>query len=101
MRRIDLLGRSFGRLKVIECFGTIDGRIHWLCACECGEKRVVRSSALVSGNTKSCGCLNADSMAVVGRTNGTHRLSRTPEYHSWSAAINRCERDRGSHHVGL
>ena len=29
----------------------------WRCICDCGNKAVVRLSSLVSGSTKSCGCI--------------------------------------------
>ena len=28
----------------------------WLCICDCGNKKVVRSTELLRGDTKSCGC---------------------------------------------
>jgi len=59
--KIDLTGKTFGRLLVIEedINKSIETkRIHWLCQCECDNpnKISVSASALVSGNTKSCGC---------------------------------------------
>lgn len=35
----------------------------WLCFCECGGSVVVQAKSLVSGSTKSCGCLNESFMA--------------------------------------
>lgn len=51
-RRSNLIGRVFGRLRVL------DGpeRGHYECRCECGRKVTVRSGLLVSRNTQSCGC---------------------------------------------
>ena len=60
---IDLTGRRFGRLVVLERAGTYaspDG-FHkyatWRCLCDCGNETVVVSQNLRSGDTKSCGCL--------------------------------------------
>lgn len=33
-------------------------RSAWLCQCDCGNTKVVKSDELKSGDTKSCGCLN-------------------------------------------
>ena len=30
----------------------------WLCKCECGNQKVVRSRELIANETKSCGCKN-------------------------------------------
>lgn len=53
----NLLGQTFGRLTVIKRKGTIGSRALWRCRCECGKYTDVRSIDLLSGNTKSCGCL--------------------------------------------
>lgn len=36
-----------------------DGYSHWLCQCDCGNKRVVKGVLLTSGGVKSCGCLHS------------------------------------------
>lgn len=55
----DLTGQRFGRLVAIE---SIDkryfGSVVWKCLCDCGNTCIVAASALASGNTQSCGCLN-------------------------------------------
>lgn len=30
---------------------------YWRCKCECGNETIADRSSLMSGNTKSCGCL--------------------------------------------
>lgn len=32
--------------------------VWWLCKCTCGNERIVRSTELTRGHTKSCGCMN-------------------------------------------
>ena len=54
----DYTGMKFGSLTAIERVERPEeGAAFWLCKCECGTLTVVRSASLVSGNTKSCGCL--------------------------------------------
>lgn len=55
---IDLRGQPFGRLVVQSFFGVsaTTGHAIWLCLCECGKEKKIRSSELRSGNAKSCGC---------------------------------------------
>lgn len=58
----DLTGTVSGRL-VVDSFDKHikdsrgKSRNYWICNCSCGNKVSVRSDALSSGKTKSCGCL--------------------------------------------
>ena len=49
----DLTGEKFTLLTPIQYLG----KSMWLCKCDCGQSTIVESSNLVTGNTKSCGCL--------------------------------------------
>lgn len=54
----DLFGKRFGKLIVIEKTDLrIKGKIVWKCKCDCGNECFVQSNNLITGNTKSCGCL--------------------------------------------
>ena len=57
---IDLTGRTFTRLKVIKRVekptNVKNQHAYWLCKCECGKEIIADCSALLRGNTKSCGC---------------------------------------------
>jgi 5-methylcytosine-specific restriction endonuclease McrA len=57
-----LTGRVFGRLSVIEKTNQVEGiwREKYKCICSCGEIVVVDRSHLLSGDTKSCGCLSRE-----------------------------------------
>lgn len=63
---IDLIGKRFGRLIVIEkAFVKKVGkskkkRQFWKCKCDCGNIVYVDTNHLNSGHTKSCGCLLLD-----------------------------------------
>lgn len=55
---VDLSGKKFGRLIVIEHNGINKrGGYLWKCLCSCGKTHIVRSDQLQNGDTKSCGCL--------------------------------------------
>lgn len=82
---VDLTGNQYGRLTVVS-FARQDksGGSMWLCKCECGTKKVIRSNALRSGRSKSCGCM-------IGVTHGNRRVKKTsPAYMSWSSMHSRC-----------
>ena len=56
--RLDLTGRRFGRLTVINCLGSdANYRVHWNCKCDCGNYKDVKTVDLTRGATRSCGCL--------------------------------------------
>lgn len=52
----DISGMRFGRLTVLSLAGIKHGA-RYNCVCDCGNEVVVRSYSLLSGETKSCGCL--------------------------------------------
>lgn len=57
-RAKDLAGKRFGRWTVTDFAGFTAGRCaRWAARCECGTEKVVSSARLLSGKSKSCGCL--------------------------------------------
>lgn len=56
---LDLTGRRFGNLVALRPLElrARGGQVFWRCLCDCGKERDVISTALVSGHTKSCGCI--------------------------------------------
>jgi hypothetical protein len=53
---IDLTGKSFHKLKVLNRADNAGERIRWLCLCECGNTKVIDSRRLRYELSKSCGC---------------------------------------------
>lgn len=88
MKRLDLSGKTFGRLAVLSYAGSNPhGRSRWLCQCVCGEQVTVTSQHLTDGTTTSCGCAARDAARARALTHG---CSGTPEYRSWVAMVHRC-----------
>lgn len=55
---VDLTGQTFGYLKVVKRDDSKNNKkTYWECLCQCGNKISTRSDSLISGLTKSCGCL--------------------------------------------
>jgi hypothetical protein len=79
-KALDLTGKIFGKLTAIERKGSYRSHPTWLCECECGKKCIKLGARLVSGKTKSCGCL----------TTATHGMSKHPLWGVWNAMIQRC-----------
>lgn len=83
--------------------GTPDGKhSRWVCACDCGSDLIVLTQSLRGGLTKSCGCLQRESAAKLGRSKKTHGLSGTVEYSSWQDIKRRCydPEDANYHNYG-
>lgn len=92
-RIVDLTGRVFGRLTVIEREYSSNGRIKWICKCECGIYTSVVASSLQEGNTRSCGCLSRE---VAAERCETHGLSHTRRYRILRGMVQRCYNPKGS-----
>lgn len=85
MKLLDLSGKQFGKLQVIERVGTIGKHPSWLCKCECGKSCIVRGDHLRSGETGSCGCVMSQGNHI------THGESNTRLYSIWCGMKKRCE----------
>ena len=62
--RKDLTGKRFGNLTVVEYSHSqiLDSKssiVFWKCKCDCGQELIVRSQSLITGNTRSCGCIKS------------------------------------------
>jgi hypothetical protein len=55
----NLIGKKFGKLTVISSSGIRKSHALWECECECGGKKFARTSPLLSGRIRSCGCLRS------------------------------------------
>src|SRR5580765_3716647 len=87
MLKIDLTGQRFGHLVALKDAGrTSDGKVKWLCRCDCGAHTTVQSRNLKSGNTLACGCLNGK----TARHAHARRGLLSPTFHTWTNMIQRC-----------
>jgi hypothetical protein len=91
---IDLVGREFGRLTVIRRDGS-DHRAKalWFCKCACGVECTKVGSDLISGETKSCGCLRREPYA---KKHGHAAIQgggskATKVYRAWLNMKSRCD----------
>lgn len=91
-KRENMLGKSFGRLKVVSYKGLDESnkRALWKCECDCGNEVVVRKDSLKRGATKSCGCLNKEIQNSFAEKVTTHNLSRHRIYRIWVHMRGRC-----------
>lgn len=82
----NLRGKKFGRLTVIRRAGLAGRYVRWLCRCDCGSTHYVRSTKLVQGQVRSCGCFMRERARERATVHGGASRGRfAPEYQSWRA----------------
>lgn len=87
---IDLSGKRFGRLFVTEYLGNQN----WSCLCDCGRTTIVNRGNIVSGRTRSCGCLRHEREEAHAKSLRTHNESTTRLYRIWIGMKQRCMNER-------
>jgi hypothetical protein len=65
--RENLIGKIFGKLKVIGQEPPIDQNRMWLCICECGNKTSVTTGNLNSENSQACGLCRSKIELLTGQ----------------------------------
>lgn len=81
---IDRRGEVYGQLTVLAYGGrSSTNKLLWECSCTCGGEVSVAANNLVSGHTRSCGCLQKVCLQ-------THGLSRHYLYPVWYGMMARC-----------
>lgn len=83
-----LSGMRFGRLTVVRESGRINGKVAWLCKCDCGNEKVVTGNALRCGDTRSCGCLFNESRRKPKHIK--HGMCKSRIYKKYVAMLSRC-----------
>lgn len=86
---IDRSGQKFDRWTIVS-FSHVahEGhnnrkRSHYLCRCECGTEKIQSLSIIISGESRSCGCIS-----IENRTK--HGMYGTKVYYAWTSMKQRC-----------
>lgn len=94
----DIMGQRFGRLIATKLVGNDQrGNRQWLCQCDCGTEKTTTTCMLLSGKTRSCGCLRSETMRKARTTHGD---MYSPEWWSWVAMRARCVNPRRKNYYG-
>lgn len=83
---IDLSGKRFGRLTVIERDYSKKTRVYWFCKCDCGNVVSV-SGANLGRNVNSCGCLRRETTIKREKKHGKRHEKI---YGVWCTMKSRC-----------
>ena len=89
----DIIGKRIGKLVVLQ-YSRKEGKFHYyLCKCDCGNIIEVRRNELVTGNTKSCGCIITDTNLANKESQKNNRYSKrkgisyNTKYDHWSVQL--------------
>lgn len=99
MLKKHLEGMRFGRLLVLKEVPPAQYQCgfysQYYCVCECGTKKNVLAARLLSGRTKSCGCLRKIRYNPRNTKHG-HAINdkRTKTYRTWQNIKSRCLNSR-------
>lgn len=77
----DLSGKKFGKLTVLQRLRK-NNKSGWICLCECGNKVFSTTNRLLTGHSKSCGCLKRNTI-IFDKTD--KRI-----YNIWKKMKDRC-----------
>ena len=98
-KQTDIKGMRFGKLTVICDEHRKGTHTMCLCACECGNEKLIRKSSLTSGNTMSCGCeRNRKSSERAACLNFKHGGEGTRLYKIWVGMRARCQNPSDEHY---
>lgn len=85
-------GRKFNRLTVLGFAGSCNGKnVLWYCECSCGNVTKAHRRSLISGDTKSCGCLATNLRVKRLSTHGCAKNGQnSTSYVTWKGIKQRC-----------
>lgn len=83
-----MIGKTFGRWTVKKFWGVNKWHVKfWICQCECGTEKKVGQAVLRNGQSKSCGCLQAE---IMSKRMTKHGRCNDPINNAWRQMIQRC-----------
>ena len=96
--------KRFGKLIALYPTDKRSGNsVKWHCKCDCGNEKDIARSSLVSGLTKSCGCLHKEKMNqilkkdIIGKKFGLWTvLEEIPERNKNQKILYKCQCDCGT-----
>lgn len=84
----DISGNRYGKLVVIRLDHIKNRKSYWLCHCDCGNEKIVRSDCLTK--IQSCGCVKKEQDIHNLSITNPHGMTSHPAYHIWVGMMNRC-----------
>ena len=88
----NLSGQRYGMVVVTDKYFVKNGRVYWMCRCDCGNTFVRRSDIIKHPDVKSCGCYQKkrNKTSSLKHGDGSNKSEYHRLYHSWQSMKNRC-----------
>lgn len=88
---LDIIGQRFGRLVALKKAPSRNGSTYWLCQCDCGNQKEIKTGNLTRGATKSCGCI----CGTTGKIKEKYCLNCGKELHKgqYKYCSNACQQE--------
>lgn len=90
---IDLTGKTFGQLTVLERGPSTGKKTNawWTCQCSCGSVVTVDGNKLRNGRAKSCGCKRGEHISAAKLAHGDSKRKKVASlYKKWASMKKRC-----------
>lgn len=98
----DLIGKRFGRLVVVRRESKDTRHPHLICNCDCGNQISVNVEHLLTGRTKSCGCLRIKKTFVETTSLNTINSKLRSDNTSGVRGVTWCKaRNKWNAHIGF
>lgn len=98
-KKINIIGRRFGRLVVLSYSHSDGYRKYYNCQCDCGNQTCVLKGNLLSGKQVSCGCFRRFRLANENRLPDGYlhlgKIFRSMKYRCYDKSCNRYYRYGG------
>jgi len=86
-KKVDMIGKRYGRLVAVKETGKGHNGYRYLFACDCGNQKDISGAVVRSGKALSCGCYKSE---YVAAKNFVHGMVHAGSYNSWQAMKTRC-----------
>lgn len=90
MKLIDLTGKIFGRLVVLNKTISKGRKARWRCRCSCGNITTTNSQNLREGIAQSCGCLQKELISERMQNRSIDNRTKHPLFRIWVGILYRC-----------
>ena len=96
---IDLTGQRFGKLTVYCRAPNKGSDASWECICDCGETKIINGKSLRSGVTRSCGCIQKETVIHKNQKYNGVNTENNRIYSIYTGMRQRCNNNKNKRYT--